>query len=61
MKKKPTTTKARIQNQKQYQNVLMSLADSMEDPDFSLYPDEVIDAHIIKPVIGQIPTDNGNW
>jgi hypothetical protein len=60
-KQQPVTTKGKIQNQKQYQNALMSLADTMEDPEFSLYSDDTEEAHTVKAVTGRMPTYQDNW
>ena len=60
MRKEPTTTKQKIVHNK-YAESLMHLADTMEDPDFSLYSNDTEEAHTIKPVTGRMPTYQDNW
>ena len=39
----------------------IKIEDMMLDPDFSLYSDEVEEAHTIKQVIGFVPRAQDNW
>jgi hypothetical protein len=60
MKKQPTTSKLKAK-QKDFMKDLKSIADTIEDPDFSMYSDDTEEAHTIKPVTGRIPTYQDNW
>ena len=57
MKKRVTTAKQRIQKRTKQETIIHMI----EDPEFSLYYDEPEEAHTVKPVLGYIPRNNGNW